>query len=480
MLFTKKAKMETNKAKPSKEQTLVLKKIKEKFIELSASSTSHGYPNMFRTKYWSVRIMWLVFFVAAALFCAFMIYRSVNDYLQYDVVTKIKEYSELPTDFPAITICNLNPLLSENSYSILQPYLKEITINIDPYVDETNLTVSQIQSLSSSYEDLLSAKTFALNDAMDPSFNDSNRAALGLDFGKSLIYCKYNGKLCNETDFNWYYMYEYGNCYQFNSGKNSKPIKKSYIAGNRNGLYLELYPYETETEYSIQSDAGLIVFIHNQTSKPVPSEGIKLKSSLYTNILLEKSYTEKYPYPYSDCLDLEETEFDRTYYDAIISSSARYSQKVCFDLCLQNIVIKKCGCYDLKYLKLFNSPPCLNSTQIECSNEEYLNFIDTDINTICDSNCPLECDSQKFEYKISAADFPSEIYKKVLLQSNKILNLSIDLYGERYYDYYITSRLLAVNMYYSNLGYTLISESPKTSIFDIVANIGGIDFCFDR
>lgn len=32
--------------------------------------------------------------------------------------------------------------------------------------------------------------------------------------------------------------------------------------------------------------------------------------------------------------------------------------------------------------------------------------------------------------------------------------------------------LLALNVYFDDLKYTLISESPKTSIFDLIANIG--------
>ena len=65
------------------------------------------------------------------------------------------------------------------------------------------------------------------------------------------------------------------------------------------------------------------------------------------------------------------------------------------------------------------------------------------------------------------------MYEALLTNDRKILNLSSYVYGKSNYNYYIITELLAVNIFYSNLGYTLMSESPKTSIFDIVANIGG-------
>lgn len=451
-------------------------KIKEKFVELSSSSTSHGYPNMFRTKYWSVRVMWLIFFLAATGFCAFMIYRSLNDYLSFDVVTEIRGFSEIPTDYPTITLCNLNPMISKASYKLITKYLKK-NITLDLSLNAKNLTNSVTDTISKSYEDLLSAKVRSLNDAMNPTYGDANKKLLGVPLGQFMLYCKYNGKLCNESDFSWIYSYEYGNCYQFNSGKDSNmldaEIKKSYVTGNRNGLYLELYPYEAESVYSLQSDVGLIVFVHNKTSRPVPSEGIKLLSGVLTNIVVEKSYAQKSPYPFSDCVDLDTFEFDRTYYNTILSANLGYKQKDCFDLCLQDITIAACGCYDLKYAAMRQAAPCLDETQVKCVETQYFNFIGSDINGKCANYCPLECVSESFAYKFSMADFPSQTYAGILKKSPVFENLADDFGESSVLDF-----LLAVNIYYSDLGYTLVTESPKTSIFDIVANVGGIYFIY--
>ena len=104
-------------------------KMRDKFIELSSASTSHGFPNMFRTKHCPVRVMWLIFFLVSTGFCIFMVYRSVNDYLSYDIVNKIRDFSEVPMVYPVITFCNVNPFINEEKVSIIKQYLPK-TFNV--------------------------------------------------------------------------------------------------------------------------------------------------------------------------------------------------------------------------------------------------------------------------------------------------------------------------------------------------------------
>ena len=123
----------------------------------------------------------------------------------------------------------------------------------------------------------------------------------------------------------------------------------------------------------------------------------------------------------------------------------------------------------MKYSQLYNATPCLNETEIKCAQKEFSKFIDSDISSICNEFCPLECQSQAFDYRHSMARFPSDTYAGILKQKNVFKNLS-DYFES---DQKVLNGMIAVNIYYSNLGYSLINESPKTSIFDIVANIGG-------
>ena len=455
-------------------------KLREKFIELSSSSSLHGYPNMFKTNHWPVRLMWLLFFLASATLCVFMVYRSVNDFLSFDVVNKIRDYSEIPMAYPAITFCNVNPFINKNSDELILKYVPDafnvsyLNTNYDAnstsYDNATFLNASE--NIDYNWDILVRAQLQAMNKAMDPDYGDENRKKLWYPLDQILIDCVYNGKNCNESDFSWHYMYDFGSCYQFNTGKdlsgNSLPIKKSYISGDKSGLYLELYAGgDGESIYSLQPDSGMVVFIHNQSSKPVVSEGIRLKQNSLINIIMKKVFTQREPDPYSDCQDLNDFKFNKTLYNAIIESGSSFKQKLCFDLCLQQVIIKKCGCYDLKYLKILSVGSCLNLTQLECANTEYLSFVESDIDSLCSEYCPLECDSQYFEYKISTNYFPTGSYTNILS-----LNPAVAAHLDTYED--LGKNILALNIYYDNLQYSLLSEAQKTSIFDIIAIIGGI------
>ena len=449
-------------------------KIINKFIELSSSSTSHGYPNIFRTKFWAVRIMWLIFFLISLGLCIFMIYRSINDFLSNDVVNKIRDYSEVPMVYPAITFCNINPLINNNSDSLISEFLPD-SFEIDYLSEKYNFSSTfKSENITTTYMSLIMAKKQALNKAMDPSYGDENRKKLWYPLNEILVNCVYNGIKCNESDFTWFYMYDFGNCYQFNTGKdkNGKQValKNIFMSGEKNGLYLEVYAGEGESIYSLLPDSGIVVFIHNQSFNPMPSEGIKLAQRTLTNIVLSKVITQREPYPYSECQDLNKFSFDKILYNAIIKSNSSYKQKLCFDLCLQQIIIKTCKCYDLEYLKLLDASPCLTLADISCTENEYLKFVSNDINSLCNRYCPLECDAQYFNFLISSSTFPSLNYANILGVNSAILSHSDGLTIDS-----LPDNVLAFSVYFQNLAYTSISESIKTSLFDLTANIG-IDF----
>ncbi len=79
-------------------------------------STAHGIPKIVGSKMWPLKIIWTVCFLTSCGFCGFLLYRSVNDYLAYDVVTTIKKIRETPTIFPTVTLCNSNLISRRAAY----------------------------------------------------------------------------------------------------------------------------------------------------------------------------------------------------------------------------------------------------------------------------------------------------------------------------------------------------------------------------
>ena len=65
------------------------------------------------------------------------------------------------------------------------------------------------------------ANFVALLNSADPSFGEENRKKLGYDLATTLFSCSYNGEDCNVDEFEWYFDLNLGNCFRFNSGKDS-------------------------------------------------------------------------------------------------------------------------------------------------------------------------------------------------------------------------------------------------------------------
>jgi hypothetical protein len=70
--------------------------------DAAASTTMHGLPGIFKAKYLLLKIMWTVFLLVSTGVCAYLHIKSVQDYLEYDVVTVTSTVFERPTLFPVL------------------------------------------------------------------------------------------------------------------------------------------------------------------------------------------------------------------------------------------------------------------------------------------------------------------------------------------------------------------------------------------
>jgi hypothetical protein len=221
---------------------------------------------------------------------------------------------------------------------------------------------------------------------------------------------------------------------------------------------------------------GMVVFVHNSSFKPSPSDGVYVDLGKLTSIGVKRKFTQNYPWPYSDCRDL--TTYSSLLHDFLVNALNRtYRQQDCFELCIQEQIIDKCGCYALQYPNLNfknNQQPCLNLSSYYC--------IDTQANTFdalkCQTReCPLECDTVTYDLSLSFLTNPGlkELYSftqdEVTSYENMFDNSSIHNVTFTY-DLF-KSMWVSVWVYYPTLEYTLILETPKVTLIDLLTQIGG-------
>lgn len=99
----------------------------------------------------------------------------------------------------------------------------------------------------------------------------------------------------------------------------------------------------------------------------------------------------------------------------------------------------------------------LNSTESGLLDVFY-NLTLGSLRSACKPSCPLECDS---------------IYYDVLSSFSKIVINKVVIEDNNYYRN-AAEHLIGFNVYFTDLKFTKIVQSPKFEFFDLVSNIGGI------
>ncbi len=431
------------------------KNIKDIVCEHLTTTHIHGLPHIVRTKYLFIKILWMISFLALGVLCTFVIYNSIDEYLQRPTITEIYEFSEPSSLFPAVTICNINPFVTTEAVELIKNNL------INAYSNSSYFEDSVL------YESLFSAK---LSAQLEVSFNESFRGELKKKMGPNLsefiLDCSFNYVDCVESDFTWYYSFEYGNCFTFNAERNSSLTKRSDKPGMKNGLYLEIFTGMKEN-LSVTKGYGAIVFIHNQTKMPELSENLYLKPGTLIDIRIKKVFKISEPYPYSQCQDLNVFQFDKRFYENFTEKN--YHQNDCVELCVREEILKINPRSKDSKCNLRNSK---NDT-IKCLRTEYINIMsNSSLAKACKEFCPLECNSDYIDFTVSLLGFPSETlcekYKSIKFIEKHFENRKNITNDE------IRKNSLAVNIYFNNLGYTEVRKTAKINFGSLISNIGGI------
>ena len=456
--------------------------LKATIVDWFLMSNVDCFPKIIQTKNLVGKIFWCMLIVLFSCATIWLLTACILAYFEYEVVSKIELVNERPANFPCITICDNNALTSEYVESLIETIVNQ-TYGMEQFFEKTYW-----DSYNSMYNITYLTKMYA-----QVNLSDEWKKQLGLNLNLNtfsiLKNCKFNQQWCIYnydtgfwSDFNWFFSFDYGNCFQFNSGKNVSNDKVAIKQVNREGqdfglsLFIGPLIYANE-KYATSDSKGLRVFIHEQTEMPTFSKGINVNVGQETNIAVTRTYKKSYPWPYSKCVDLN-TFRPTEMYSVLMSSNLNvsYRQVDCLDLCFQRLIITNCGCYYPKYLPLNRqTQPCINLNQLLCIYNQYNLASNNQAYSACVSDqCPLECNSVEYDVQTSNLDYPNQA------TFNRLINNSDAI---AYYEYYYNITLstfdsykenfLVLNIYYPTTQYKVITESPKTSSFDLFSSIGG-------
>lgn len=449
----------------------IIRELRERLREWAVKSTFHAIPSIVQNEKSIIKIIWVLFLLISSSYCGYGIVKSFQDYFKYEVNTLISTERVDSLEFPTITICNKNPFRIEPGSFVLMDKFKYI-INHYFSVDFFD------------YNDPLTILTFLEYVTQSIKHNSNltleEKIKIGFNIEDMLVNCRYNNLECSYKAFHLFYSETHGNCYKFNSGlaNDGTPMRivSTSSPGRTMALKLELFLGYPSEDLDVISSTGAYIFVHDHSSNPLlDSEGLSVSTGEETDIVIRKFVINRQSKPYSDCIvDIESKDsFNSGIYQTTVLMNQKYSQKVCLMLCYQRYLIQKCGCYDSKIVNFQqNVKPCDDTAILLCAYHENVKFYNSSYNKNCFYECPQECDSVEYALSSSHSDFPSPFYANILI---KKFNKSSSQFRRNFTRYENIKKSVAkINIYFSDISYTTISEVPSKLIEQLIGDLGGI------
>lgn len=207
-----------------------------------------------------MKIFWITCVLCSATACGYMISQTFIIYLSYETVSKTETILEIPSAFPTVSICNLNPFQTAEGVEFANQILAQ---NYAEMQLQMSVPVSQMTSVN--YYEM---KYFIATNAANPNLTDEYRQSLTIQLNSMIISCYFDLIVCSASDFEWYFDNMYGSCFKFNSGKNSigesVPERFSTKTGPVNGFILELYVGNPDYMQAFAFNNGAHLLVHNK------------------------------------------------------------------------------------------------------------------------------------------------------------------------------------------------------------------------
>lgn len=225
--------MNSNNSNDKKKQIKL--KIVKRLADWSTNTTSHGIPQIVQAKKFYLKVIWAVFLLVSISLCATMVVKSIKEFFEFDVTTKIREITHENLTFPTVTLCNINPFVTEEANAFLKNVLTEPK-TIRSYFDE-------------GFQNQIDWNQVKLNDVNKllyftnhPKFNKTIKRSFNY-WPNQLNLLKFAESQSEIDKLQWYYHPLYGNCYRFNSGYDLNGNKVDVLATGQaeNGFGVEMF-----------------------------------------------------------------------------------------------------------------------------------------------------------------------------------------------------------------------------------------------
>ncbi|XP_032891241.1 acid-sensing ion channel 2-like [Amblyraja radiata] len=395
-----------------------------------------------------------VWFLAFCTSLGFLISWSSNRFLyllSFPSHTRFHMDWSKELNFPALTICNNNPVrfyqLTKSDLYYAGQWLGLLNENrtARPLVIEL-LKEDRQQWFHrlSDFRLFLPPRSF---EGISLNFMDR----LGHQLDDMLLSCRYRGDICGPQNFTSVFT-RYGKCYMFNSGSDDKPLLTTVQGGTGNGLeimldiqqddYLPVWGEAEDTTF----EAGIRVQLHTQSEPPFVHElGFGVAPGFQTFVSTQEQRLIYLPPPWGDCQSAAvNTDF-----------FSSYSITACRIDCETRYLVENCNC------RMVHMPGdahyCTPEQYKECVEPTMAMLAETNNNCLCKTPCYLT----RYNKELSMVKIPSRTSAKYL---EKKFNKT---------EKYISENILVLDVFFEALNYETIEQKKAYEVAGLLGDIGG-------
>ncbi|XP_010338784.1 acid-sensing ion channel 3 isoform X3 [Saimiri boliviensis] len=422
-------------------------------IRVFASNCSmHGVGHIFAPGSLSLRRgMWAVAVVLSVVTFLYQVAGRVRYYREYHHQTALDERESHQLVFPAVTLCNINPLRRSRLTPNDLHWAGAALLGLDPAEHATFLRSLGRPPAPPGF---MPSPTFDMAQLYD-------RAGHSLD--DMLLDCRFRGEPCGPENFTMVFT-RMGKCYTFNSGTDGAELLTTIRGGIGNGLdlmldvqqdeYLPVWKDDDETPFEV----GIKVQIHSQEEPPIIDQlGLGVSPGFQTFISCQQQQLSFLPPPWGDCSSVSlNPNYEPEPSDPLgsPSSSPPYSLMGCRLVCETRYVARKCGCR-MMYMP-GGAPVCSPQQYKDCAHPAIDAMLRKDACT-----CPNPCASTRYAKELSMVRMPSRSAARFL---SRKLNRS---------EAYIAENVLALEVFFEALNYETVEQKKAYEMSELLGDIGG-------
>lgn len=388
-----------------------------KKTEYVNTATLHGFTRVCNTQRWE-RGFWLTVLCISTLSLGYGVFHVVWKYYRYEVIQDNKQILDEELELPAVTISNN----------------KRYKIRYEPGVPQPDNIKTAFSSEFYNF-----TKSF-------PQFCEMN----------ALLHCTLESNFVTT-----------GENASFVTWNNYGQIKQ-ILPGINNGLRLIIYLNASDQSYNshrrFKVTNSLLVVLHFAEEYPaITFDGFDVTPGMKTRVMLIKKKIVRLPWPYSKCREA-------LYFEGL-PRKTRYSVVSCIELCFLRYGVERCGepiqpqytgFIPESVMKSRNSNMTENEVR-ECYYILQYDFLKNH-QSLCD--CPTPCTEviySKTFHSVPIHRVEIERHQRVTL-GEFAPTLSLDEVRESIFE---------IDIFYPQVGYTLIEERPAYSIPEALADFGG-------